>query len=589
MNRLLILASIIGFFALLVSLSRILETGWRSVMLFQIIMYVCVVAVAVLRKHLSYHFRSIVAVSVPLLLGIGGLITWGLVGFGIPSLFAFCVLATILYGTRAGIASTCLSVVVIFLVWLSVHTGRFVIDIDASVYIKSVTLWMSGISFTIGAAGLIGIALGGIHQQTAELIASLDKINSEQQETNERLRQEMAERIKGEKARHEMGVKLQKSEKMEFLGTLAGGVAHDLNNVLSGVTGYAEVLLLKNPGDERSGRYIRAIRESGKKAAAIVQDFLTLARRGVVVHEVVNLNEIVHQYVNSAEYDRLRQFHPHVTAELSLEEPLMNIIGSPVHMSKTIMNLVSNAAEAMPNGGRLIISTTNETLTEPGADIEEMAPGQYAVIAVQDTGTGISHDDIDKIFEPFYTKKVMGRSGTGLGMSVVWWTVKDHHGFINVKSCEGKGTTVKIYLPATNQKAAAKERHFFLEDYFGRGESVLVVDDVKDQRELAETIFNELGYKVSSLSGGEEAIAFMKDRHIDLVFMDMIMDPGIDGINTLKKILSFNPKQKAIITSGFSETEAIEEAEKMGCVKFIKKPYQLEVLARLVKRMLMED
>jgi signal transduction histidine kinase len=557
-------------------------------MLLQIVLYIFITIIAAFRYRLSYTFRSIIVLSVPLLLGIAGLLTWGLVGLGIPSLFTFCVLATIFYGSRAGLLASALSVVIIALTWVAVHYGVLLFDIDPAVCMTSAWFWLSGAAFMVLAAGLIGYALGGIHQQTAELVASLDEKNEGQQETNERLRQEMAERIRSEKKRHEMGIKLQQSEKMEFLGTLAGGVAHDLNNVLSGVTGYSDLLLLKDQGRVQLLRYLEAIRDSGKKAAAIVQDFLTLARRGVIVREAVNINDIILQYIGSAECERLKHFHPDLEMELHLEESIMNIMGSPVHISKTIMNLVSNAAEAMPDGGSLIISTRNESLQEPLSGFDDMEPGPYVVICVEDQGTGIAPEDLKKIFEPFYTKKVMGRSGTGLGMSVVWWTVKDHQGFIDIQSTEGKGTVVKLYFPPTRQKPSPKDRPLHIEDYFGKGESILVVDDVEDQRELAQIIFHELGYEVLTASSGEEAIAYLKDNQVDMVFLDMIMDPGMDGLDTLRWILTNNPQQKTIITSGFSETERIEEAEMLGFVKFIKKPYQLEPLAQLVKQMMGE-
>ncbi|MBN1381008.1 MAG: response regulator, partial [Deltaproteobacteria bacterium] len=268
---------------------------------------------------------------------------------------------------------------------------------------------------------------------------------------------------------------------------------------------------------------------------------------------------------------------------------LMNVIGSPVHISKTIMNLVSNAAEAMTDGGRLIISTGNLILNRPISGFEEIEPGEYVTISVEDMGMGISPEDMKKIFEPFYTKKVMGRSGTGLGMSVVWWTIKDHQGYVDIQSAEGKGTLVTIYLPATRQQTLPKDVPLPMDDYFGQGESVLVVDDIKEQRELARTIFYELGYMVETVSSGEKAIAYLEEKKTDIVFLDMIMDPGMDGLDTLKQIIATNPQQKAIVTSGFSETDRIIEAENLGAVKFLKKPYQLEQLARLVKQLLRSE
>ncbi|MBI5897397.1 MAG: PAS domain S-box protein, partial [Desulfobacterales bacterium] len=199
--------------------------------------------------------------------------------------------------------------------------------------------------------------------------------------------------------------RLRNAQKMEAVGTLAGGVAHDLNNTLSGVISYPEMLLLHMPDTNPLRKPIQAIKKSGEKAAAIVQDLLTLARRGVAAKEVTNLNTIVRDYLQSPEFHSLQSFHPRVRLETDLDPALKDISGSPVHLSKTIMNLISNAAEAIHDDGKVFISTRNQS-TEDARDV---------VLTIRDTGEGIDPADKDKIFEPFFTKKTMGRSGTGLG------------------------------------------------------------------------------------------------------------------------------------------------------------------------------
>jgi two-component system cell cycle sensor histidine kinase/response regulator CckA len=174
------------------------------------------------------------------------------------------------------------------------------------------------------------------------------------------------------------------------------------------------------------------MQESGKKAAAIVQDLLTLTRRGVVTEEVVNINYIIYEYLQSPEHERLMSYHPEIQLETNIENDLLNILGSPVHLTKTVMNLISNAAEALPNGGKIIISTSNRYLDRPIKDYDDIEEGDYVILSVSDNGIGISPEDVERIFEPFFTKKVMGRSGTGLGMAVVWGTIRDHKGYIDV-------------------------------------------------------------------------------------------------------------------------------------------------------------
>ena len=189
---------------------------------------------------------------------------------------------------------------------------------------------------------------------------------------------------------------------------------------------------------------------------------------------------------------------------------------------------------------------------------------------------------MERIFEPFYTKKVMGRSGTGLGMSVVWGTVKDHKGYVDVQSSEGKGTTFILYFPVTREKSASNEALLSIENYMGN-EKILIVDDVEEQRDIASGMLKKLGYSVTSVSSGEEAVEYMKDNSADMLVLDMIMDPGIDGLETYKRILESHPGQRAIIASGFSETERVKKAQRLGAGAYVKKPYLLEKIGMAVR------
>ena len=376
---------------------------------------------------------------------------------------------------------------------------------------------------------------------------------------------------------------LRRAQKMEAIGTLAGGVAHDLNNILTGIVGYPDLILMKLEEGNPLVKPVKIMKETGKKAAAIVQDLLTLARRGVSVTEVVNLNEIISEYLESPEFDKLKMYHPDVQVRTDLAPDLLNMIGSPVHMSKTVMNTVSNAAEAMPDGGHLTISTRNRYNDIPINGYDEISEGDYVLLTISDTGVGISPEDVERIFEPFYTKKIMGRSGTGLGMAVVWGTVKDHNGYIDVKSREGDGTEFDLYFPATRQEKAAAGAALTHDEYRGNGESILVVDDAREQREIARLILTELGYGVVTAAGGEEAIEVIKQRSVDLVVLDMIMDPGIDGLDTYREILKHHPGQRAIIASGFSETDRVKEAQRLGAGHYVKKPYTIDKLGVAIR------
>ena len=395
--------------------------------------------------------------------------------------------------------------------------------------------------------------------------------------------EDISKRKQAELEKTKLEARLHRSQKMEAIGTLAGGVAHDLNNVLSGIVGYPDLFLLQLPEDSPLRNGIMTIRESGKKAAAIVEDLLTLARRGVAQYDALDLNRIISNYLKSPEYQKLLSFHPGIRVKTRFETDLSSILGSPVHLSKTIMNLVSNAAEAMPDGGTILISTENRILQSATKGYEAVEKGPYVVLTVSDTGIGISSKDLESIFEPFYTKKVMGRSGTGLGMAVVWGTVKDHNGYIDVQSTEDEGTTFKLYFPVTEQKPERHREHFQLEDHMGKGESVLVVDDVEQQRRIACGMLETLGYSVTTLSSGEEAVEYMKHHSVDLLVLDMIMDPGIDGLETYRRISRLHPDQRAIIASGFSETKSVKEVQKLGAGQYIKKPYSLLEISSVVR------
>ena len=377
---------------------------------------------------------------------------------------------------------------------------------------------------------------------------------------------------------------LQRGEKMEALGILAGGVAHDLNNVLGIVVGYSELLLMEIDKTSKTGSRVMNIMQGAERAAAIVQDLLTLARRGIQTRNVININTTIDDYQKLPEFEKLRSFHPNVRIKINLEAELLNISGSPVHLGKTLLNLVSNAVEAMPNGGVVEITTSNVYLDNPIKGYDDVKEGDYVVLSVSDKGEGIPSADLKRIFEPFYTKKVMGRSGTGLGLAVVWGTVKDHNGYINVESKEGKGTTFNLYFPITREEISNDQIRVSLSEYMGNGETILVVDDVEGQREVAAQMLTKLNYTVSNVSSGEEAVAYLKEHNVDLMVLDMIMDPGMDGLDTYRSVLKIHSRQKAIIVSGFSETDRVHAAQALGAGAYVRKPYVIQKLGLAVRK-----
>jgi two-component system cell cycle sensor histidine kinase/response regulator CckA len=373
---------------------------------------------------------------------------------------------------------------------------------------------------------------------------------------------------------------------MEAIGTLAGGVAHDLNNTLSGIISYPELLLLDLPEGSRLHKPLQLIRRAGQDAAAIVQDLLTMARRGVAVTEIQNINTIVSNQLASPEFLQMLHHHSNVKLKIDIDHDVRNIKGSGPHLAKSVMNLINNAAESMPEGGTISISTADVSLSQSYQGYERVVEGEYITITVADEGVGISEDEMTHIFEPFFTKKKMGRSGSGLGMSVVYGTVKDHLGFIDIASEPGRGSIFTLYFPVTDDIESKDIVPFSLDTLMGEKQTILIVDDSAAQREIAQTILKRLNYSVATVSSGEEAVNYVQETATDLLVLDMIMDPGIDGLETYRRISTFKPNQKIVVVSGFSETASVNALLQQSGGKYLKKPYTIEQLGRAVRKSL---
>ncbi len=394
---------------------------------------------------------------------------------------------------------------------------------------------------------------------------------------------DITERREAEAALREKEEKLARSKKMESLGLMAGTIAHDLNNILSGIVSYPELLLMDLPLDSPLRRPVEIIKGSGQRAADVVADLLTVARGVATGKEVVNLNRIVKEYMDSAEQKRIEAINQFVSFETDLDPELLNIKCSVSHIKKSLMNLVINASEAIEDRGTVAVSTRNLYLDEPLKGYEDVRIGEYILLTVSDNGIGISPKHIERIFEPFYTNKTMGRNGTGLGLTVVWNTVQDHDGYINVKAREA-GTAFEIYLPATREEADAGKGQDLPANYQGHGERILVVDDEENQKIIACELLTKLGYSPEAVSSGEEAVEYLKKNPVDLVLLDMIMPKGINGLETYKRIIEIHPGQRAIIASGFAETRDVKAAQELGAGKYMKKPYTLDKLGVVISQ-----
>lgn len=397
--------------------------------------------------------------------------------------------------------------------------------------------------------------------------------------------EDITERMHANEENKQLEKRLHRAERMEAIGLMAGGVAHDLNNILSGIVGYPELLLLKLPQESPLRQPIEAIWQSGRRASAVVSDLLTVARGVASVRETLSLNRIIQEYLNSPEFQSLAKTCPKITflEQLNADNPFVSC--SHIHIMKIIMNLVTNSVEAVKDSGEISISTSNTYIDKFAGAALDIKEGYYVLLGVSDSGVGISCKDLPHIFEPFYTKKELQRSGTGLGLAVVWNAVKDHNGAILVES-DTNGSCFKIYFPVSNAIFSESITENKIDLLRGSGERVLIVDDEPSLRDISCQMLRYLGYEADSVSSGELAINYVKEKPVDLLVIDMLMKPGMSGYQTFKEIRELYPEQTAIIASGFSESEDVKAALQLGASRFIPKPYSMEKLGQSVKEAL---
>ena len=387
-------------------------------------------------------------------------------------------------------------------------------------------------------------------------------------------------RIEGDN--RELAERMSRSRKMEALGLLTGGVAHDLNNILSGIVSYPDMLLMDKELDDEMRPRLEIIKESGLRAAAVVADLLAASRGGQGASEALNINDAVTAYLRSPEHRSLADARPGVQVLVELDRNLLNVRCSRAHLAKTLTNLVANGIEAIDGRGAVTISTENRYLEDATRGYEEIPAGEYALLRVADDGGGISTADLARVFEPFFTRKVLGRSGTGLGLTVVWHTVHDHGGYIDVSS-DGGGTAIDLYFPVTRETLAVETEALPPSAYVGNGERILVVDDEPGQRTIAAGLLARLGYRVDAVESGKAAVSWLADNDADLVVLDMILGAGMNGCDTFEEILKLKPGQKAVIASGFAETEDVQRAIGLGAGLLIHKPYTIQEIGVAVR------
>jgi PAS domain S-box-containing protein len=405
-------------------------------------------------------------------------------------------------------------------------------------------------------------------------------------------------RKQAEKSEQKLQIQLTRAERMKSLGVLAGGVAHDLNNVLGPMVVLPEIIAedLQNAltgnieRQEEIKKSLNVIKSSAERAAVVVRDLVALSRRGQYDRVPTNINALpcITSPVNAK---TLRKSHPEISITCNIAENKLTVLAGEDHLCRVINNLMRNAAEAIEGKGEVILTTSRKTLEKNIKGYCLIPAGEYAVIEISDTGHGIAPEDMDRIFEPFYTKKdKTDHSGSGLGLSVVHGVIGDHNGYIDVATEVGQGTTFTIYLPLIADTITPLENQEDTPLQSGK-ERVLIVDDESSLRFTLKLFLHKLGYTVDEAIHGHEALDIIKktlsqpDTKYDLIILDMLMETGFDGLDTYEAILKLYPDQKVIVVSGYANDARAEAAQKLGA-NWLGKPFARDDLAKAVRNCL---
>ncbi|MEE4240340.1 MAG: ATP-binding protein [Desulfopila sp.] len=397
---------------------------------------------------------------------------------------------------------------------------------------------------------------------------------------------DISEKKRAEEENEKLQLQLQHAQKMEAIGTMAGGIAHDFNNLLQVMNGYAQIMLTRKTPDDPEYEGLTRIYSSGERAAGLIRQLLTFSRKLKNDRTLLDLN---HEIMETAKM--WQQSLPRmIDTNLSLSNNLWLIYADPVQIQQVLLNLVTNAAHAMPDGGKLSVRTDNVILDESYChENSEVAPGRYILLVVADTGCGMDSKTIDRIFDPFFTTKEVGQ-GTGLGLASAYGIIKSHGGHIRCASQLGLGTEFSIYLPVTDEQVGeVRKKSSSVASIEGK-ETLLIVDDEEMIRELVGDYFSSFGYTIIPAATGEEALEVCRRKpdYIDLMLLDMNM-PGMGGHKCLSEVHTLWPDMKVLIASGYSPHGPVQDTLALGAKGFIGKPYRLEELAVRIRQILQED
>ena len=393
--------------------------------------------------------------------------------------------------------------------------------------------------------------------------------------------QDITDWKRAEEEKDRLQKQLQQAQKMEAIGTLAGGISHDFNNILQAIKGYTQILLLDKNRADQDYSNLKAIEKSSERAAQLVKQLLLFSRKAETERRPLDLNREIEHAIEMLE----RTIPKMIEIVKKPGRPLWMVDADPVQIEQIILNMGSNAADAMPEGGNLVLETQNVVIDEFYIQNNvEANTGHYVLLSISDTGIGISPETLEHVYEPFFTTKGIGK-GTGLGLASVYGIVKSHGGFINCYSEAGKGTTFKIYLPAILQGYDLDDMPSRVESLKGGTETILIVDDEEHIRDLAAKMLSRFGYQVLIAANGEEALEISSINSPQLVILDLGM-PGMGGYMCLRELLRIKPSAKILVASGYAINVQVKKTMEAGAKGFIAKPYQMIDLLDKVRAIL---
>ena len=463
-------------------------------------------------------------------------------------------------------------------VWLMVVMCAWVFDIGLSAVFNAGRYdlgFYAGRAYGLLAASFV---LGVLLLETSGLYSRLARSTTELEGQARRLAEDVRERI-AEQEKTE--AQLRQAQKMEAIGNLTGGMAHDFNNLLAVIIGNLDALCEKRPQDSEVRQLAGVAVDAAMRGADLTRRLLAFARRQPLQPRRVELNELVAGIATLLE----RTLGQNIETRLELAPDVWPVVADPAQLESALTNLATNARDAMPNGGRLTITTGNRHLdADYAAQHADLKPGDYALVEVRDSGSGMPPELVARIFEPFFTTKEPGK-GTGLGLAMVYGFMKQSHGHINVYSEAGIGTVFRLFLPRAEPAVEAETAPAPQRAMTGRGEMVLAVEDNMTLRELVARQLDELGYRVLQAENAATAMAILEGAPVDLLLTDVIMPGGTSGFELARTATARWPNLKVVFTSGFPDIKLDGGAAPVRA-QFLNKPYRREELSRTLRQAL---